>query len=349
MERNHALAPPHNANGEPPTIKSVLVTGASGFIAKHIVKDLLEHGFSVRASTRSEKRRTEIDVLFPEAEIDHVSLDLTSDEGWAEALAGVDVLMHTASPFPAEQPDDPNDLIRPAVDGTLRALNAAQVAGVNRVVLTSSVAAVYKDPNATSTSNIDESNWTDPDGENVSAYEASKTLAERAAWDFVAEHPEMKLTVVNPGAVLGPALDMNYGTSLEYVERFLAGTDPMVPNIQLSVVDVRDVARIHVAAIDNEQAIGERYIAAAGMASMPDMAHLLAKEFPEHKISTRTAPDWMVRLMARFVPMLRLVAQNLGRENTVDGSKASTAFGFEYVSPPEAVLASARHLVDNGK
>lgn len=330
-------------------MKTVLVTGASGFIAKHIVKELLDRGYAVRASTRSDQRRTEIDDLFPDATIEHVTLDLNRDDGWAEALTGIDVLMHTASPFPGEQPDDPDELIRPAVDGTHRALEAARAAEVHRVVLTSSVAAVLHDPAASPTATIDESNWTDPDGDSVSAYEASKTLAERAAWDFAATHPETELTVINPGAVLGPALDANYGTSLEYMERFLSGADPMVPKVRLSVVDVRDVARMHVAAIDNHATIGERYIAAAGMTSMPEVAEVLAREFPERKIATRTAPDWFVRLMARFVPALKMVVNSLGRQNHVDGSKAAAAFGVEYISPIEASLASAHSLVGFGK
>lgn len=330
-------------------MKTVLVTGASGFIAKHIVKELLDQGYEVRASTRSDKRRAEIDALFPDAAIEHVTLDLNSDDGWAEALAGVDVLMHTASPFPREQPEDRDELIRPAVDGTRRALDAARAAGVNRVVLTSSVAAVLHDPATPPAGTIDESNWTDPDGDHVTAYEASKTLAERAAWDFAATHPEMELTVINPAAVMGPALDANYGTSLEYMERFLAGTDPMVPQVRLSVVDVRDVARMHVAAIDNRASIGERYIAAGGMTSMPEVAQALAREYPDRKIATRTAPNWLVRLMARFVPQLKLVVNSLGRRNQVDGSKAATTFGVEYLSPIEASLASAHSLVGFGK
>lgn len=328
---------------------TVLVTGASGFIAKHIVRELLDNGYVVRASTRSNHRRDELDALFPDAGLEHVTLDLNHDEGWADALADVDVLMHTASPFPGEQPDDPEDLIRPAVDGTLRALEAARAAGVNRVILTSSVAAVLHDPAASPTATINESNWTDPEGERVSAYEASKTLAERAAWDFAATHTNMKITVINPAAVMGPALDGNYGTSLKYVERFLAGTDPMVPNARLSVVDVRDVARMHVAAISNDMSIGERYIAAAGMTSMPEVAEALAREFPNHKITTRTAPDWLVRLMARFMPPLKLVVNSLNRRNHVDGSKAISTLGGEYISPVEACVASAHSLVKLGK
>jgi len=208
---------------------------------------------------------------------------------------------------------------------------------------------MYKDPSLSPTDPVDESNWTDPDGPKTSAYDASKTLAERAAWEFVANNPQMKLTAVNPAAVLGPAMDMNYGTSLEYAERFMSGKDPMVPNVRFGIVDVRDVAKIHVATIDHEASIGERYVACAGSMSMPEMADSLAKEFPDHKIATRRAPDWLIRIMARFVPLLKVVADGLGRTNDVDGTKATREFGFTYIPAADAVLASGHFLADHGK
>ncbi|MBT5581009.1 MAG: aldehyde reductase [Acidimicrobiaceae bacterium] len=330
-------------------MSTVLVTGASGYIAKHIVRELVEQGHAVRASTRSEKRRAEIGALFPDAEIDYVSLDLTSDEGWTEALDGVDVLMHTASPLPSDQPKDPQELIRPAVDGTKRALRAAHRAGVHRVILTSSVAAVFKGANLTNGTTLNESDWTDPNSPRATAYDKSKTLAERAAWEFVAEHGEMKLTTINPGGVFGPAMDMNYGALLGYVERFLDGGVPMVANLTFSIVDVRDVARMHVAAMDQPESSGERFIASAGDVSMVELARLLAEAYPDRKISTRKAPDFLIRGIATFVPMLRAVVQNLGMHNPIDGTKASTTFGFTYITPQEAVLESARYLVTNGK
>lgn len=183
--------------------------------------------------------------------------------------------MHTASPFPLAEPKDPQDLIRPAVDGTLRALKAAKAAGINRVILTSSNAAIYKDANKSKDAASDERNWTSPDESSVGAYEASKTLAERAAWDFVAGNVGMALTTINPGAVFGPAMDRRYGTSLEIVERMMSGKDPVAPPMELPLVDVRDVAMMHVAAIDLDATKGERFSATADTLRFVDMCRML--------------------------------------------------------------------------
>lgn len=327
----------------------VLVTGASGFISKHIVRELLERGYQVRGSVRSERRADEVRALFPDADIEFVHLDLTSDDGWVDAMAGVDVLMHTASPFPAGEPKDPQDLIRPAVDGTMRALRAAQEAGVTRVILTSSCAAIYKDAAKPPQDRSTEANWTDPDGPATSAYEASKTLAERAAWDFVGEHPEMQLTTINPGAVFGPAMDTNYGTSLELTEQLMAGKFPMYPDINLPSVDVRDVARMHVAAIETPESIGNRYAANAGALRMVEMAETLAAAHPDRKIPTRTAPDLLVKVLGFVVPQLKQAARNLGRNSDVDGSAAERTFGFTYIPSRDALLASGAFLAANGR
>ncbi len=327
----------------------VLVTGASGFIAKHIVGELLNQDYEVRGSVRSQKRKAEIQKLFPDATIEFVTLDLTSDAGWDDALDGVDVLMHTASPFPEAEPKDPDTLIRPAVDGTLRALRAAQAAGVTRVVLTSSCAAIYKDSAKAPTARSTEENWTDPEAPYVSAYEASKTLAERAAWDFVAEHPEMQLTAINPGAVFGPALDLQYGTSLELAEQIFEGTFPMYPNLNLPVVDVRDVAHMHVAAIDNPDAVGRRFAANAGPLTMIEAAKTLKSAYPDRKIATRQAPDLLIKVMGMVVPIMKQAAYNLGRNSDVDGSAAEEVFDFTYIPSKDALLASAEFLAASGK
>ncbi|NNE12536.1 MAG: NAD-dependent epimerase/dehydratase family protein [Ilumatobacter sp.] len=322
----------------------VLVTGASGFVAKHIVRELLERGYEVRGSIRSERRKDEVDALFPDAGIEYAMLDLNADAGWAEALDGVDVLMHTASPFPSDEPKDRMQLIEPAVHGTLRALRAAHAAEVSRVILTSSCAAIYKDSNKPPEQQSTADHWTDPDADSTSAYEASKTLAERAAWNFVEEHPEMQLTVINPGTVFGPAMDANYGTSLELVEQLFDGKFPMYPDINLPVVDVRDVAHMHVAAIDDEAAIGRRFPANAGALTVLEAAEALKQAYPDRKIPVRKAPDVLVKLMGYVIPVMKQAAHNLGRNGDVDGSAAEHVFDFTYIPSRESLLASAAFI-----
>jgi nucleoside-diphosphate-sugar epimerase len=324
----------------------VLVTGASGFIAKHIVRELLEQGHTVRASVRSERGRAQVEALFPDAGIEFITLDLLSDAGWDEAMTGVDVLMHTASPFPGEDPKDPQDLIRPAVDGTMRALRAAHRAGVTRVVLTSSCAAIYKPAGVDPARVKTRADWTDPDGDATSPYEASKTLAERAAWDFVEEHPEMRLTVINPGAVLGPPMDEHYGTSLEYVELILGRGAPIYPQVSMPAVDVRDVARMHVGLMVADEAVGQRFPANVEAADLSTWARTLARAYPEARIPTRTAPNWLVRALATVMPPMRAAARNLGVNGEVDGSDAPRLLGFTYTPLNDSLLASAAAIRD---
>lgn len=325
-------------------MSTVLVTGASGFIAKHIVRELLDQGHSVKAAVRSGPRRAQVEALFPDAPIEFVALDLTSDEGWDAAMADVDVLMHTASPFPAEPPKDPQDLIRPAVDGTLRALRAAQAAGVTRVVLTSTCGAIYKPADREWSRVKTREDWTETDGPKTTAYEMSKTLAEQAAWRFVAEHPEMRLTTVNPGMVFGPAMDEHYGSSLATVEQIVTGGMPMAPKMNMPVVDVRDVARIHVRAMSDDGAVGQRFPANAGTLTVPEMAALLSEVYPDAGITRRVAPDWLVRTMSAFMPVMKTAAQGLGLNADVDGSDAPRQFGFDYISSRDALLASAEFI-----
>lgn len=254
--------------------KTVLVTGASGFIAKHIVLQLLNAGHMVVGSLRDTSRDGELreavtphltDATNLDKRLRTVALDLNRDDGWAEAMEGVDVLMHTASPFPMVQPKDENEVIRPAVDGALRALKAAHKAGIKRVIFTSSTVAVTNANLPAGKTRYDEDDWSDIDSAGSSPYLKSKTIAERAAWDFVkTEAPEMALTVINPGFVLGAPLDKNYGTSIKVIERALNGTDPMVPHFGFSTVDVRDVAEAHLRAMDDPSTIGKRHICVSG-------------------------------------------------------------------------------------
>lgn len=325
----------------------VLVTGASGFIAKHIVRELLDKGYAVRGTVRSEKRKAEIEALFPEAPLEFAFLDLAKDDGWAEAMQGCDILMHTASPFPLQEPKDPQELIRPAVDGTLRALKAAKAAGIKRVILTSSCAAIYKDASKPKSAPSDETHWTTADDPSVSAYEASKTLAEQAAWTFVGENAEMALTTINPGAVFGPSLDSHYGTSLELVERVMSGRDPFVPPLQLPMVDVRDVAMMHVSAIELDAAKGERFAASADTITFLALSEILRAWDPRLKAASKEAPLWLMRLLSIFRQEIRLVLTNAQLNLEVSGKKAERVFDFTYIPVGEAIIESAKSVSEH--
>ena len=340
------------------TSKTVLVTGASGFIAKHIVLALLNAGYGVVGSLRSAARGDEVlDAVRPhltsgdglDARLRFVTLDLGADAGWVEAMAGVDVLMHTASPFPMSQPKDENELIRPAVDGTLRALRAARAAGVTRAVLTSSTAAVMNSPRDPAQNRFDETDWSDPSHAAVTAYTKSKTLAERAAWDFVErEAGEIALTVMNPCLVLGRPLDDSYGTSLRVVERMLRAKDPMQPNFGIGIVDVRDVARMHVSALRTPDAAGKRIIGAAEFMWFVDIARTLEAAYPERKISTRTAPDFVVRFLGMFDRSIRSIVPVLGRRQDLDNARARELLGIDFIPAADSARAAAGYIMERG-
>ncbi|MGB0498495.1 MAG: SDR family oxidoreductase [Rubricella sp.] len=335
---------------------TVLVTGASGFIAKHIVLALLERGHDVVGSVRSTERGEEVRAMAeshlgqdPGAALRFVELDLTSDEGWAEAMAGVDVLMHTASPFPLSQPKDEADLIRPAVEGTLRALRAARDADLRRVILTSSVVSVaYGD--WTGQRAVSEADWSDPTLDRNTAYTKSKTLAEQAAWDFVGKDGSgIALTVINPALVLGPPADLRYGSSLQVVERILKGKDPMLPQVGFGVVDVRDIALMHVRAMERDKSIGQRFIGSNGWMWFAEAARVLKEQFPERRIPTRVAPNALIRLLGLFDPSIGTIRHDLGRRYDLDNTKAREVLGVEFRPAEEALRASARFLVKHNR
>ena len=338
--------------------KTVLVTGASGFIAKHIVLELLNAGYRVVGSLRTESRRDEVrDAVRPHlasaADLDQhlrfITLDLGKDAGWLEAMSGVDVLMHTASPLPMAQPRDENELIRPAVDGTLRALKAADAAGIRRVVLTSSTAAVTAAPSKADTERFDESNWSDPSWPGITPYTKSKTLAERAAWDFVeSQAPGMELTTINPCLVLGTPLDDHYGTSLRIVERLLRGRDPMLPKVGIGVVDVVDVARMHVLAMTAPGTTGKRIIGAAEFMWLAEIAELLKAAYPQKRIPMRTAPDILIRLIGLFDRSIRSIVPLLGRRQELDNARARTLLDMDFMPAAESVRATARYIMERG-
>ena len=332
--------------------RPVFVTGASGFLAKHIVLKLLEAGREVRASVRSAAkaeavRKAVLPLLPPDAasRLSFVTLDLTRDAGWTDALTGCLALIHTASPFPIKEPDEPMDLIRPALEGTMRALRSAQDAGVKRVVLTSSTVAILgSDSHAGRPAT--EVDWADTDRPGTSAYTRSKTLAERAAWDFVARAGKgIALTTINPGWILGPPLDADYGSSISLVRRVLRGRDPMLPELGFVVVDVRDVAEMHVCALDRPQSIGERLLAVSGSLSLPEWGRALKAAYPDRGIPTRAAPRWLLRALALFDAEVRAALPLLGQFPEASNQKARELLQMDFVAPKEALLASADWLV----
>lgn len=337
---------------------TVLVTGASGYIGKHIVLQLLNQGYEVRASVRNPEKSSEVlEALRPhltdpskiESRLSFVELDLEQDSGWDDALRGVDVLIHTASPFPIASPKDENDLIRPAVEGTLRALRAASAQGVTQVILTSSNAAIYGSDLPAGKTEFDETMWTDvnhPIGR--IAYTKSKTLAERAAWEFVAKNPSISLTTINPVLVLGAPLDKNFGSSISVIERILSGKDPLLPDLQFAIVDVRDVATMHVKAIGNEQTAGERFLAVAGTRSFIEIAKYLKSIYPQSKVKTGLAPTFLIRLLAFVDRDIKSILPMLGKPANSSGAKAQRVLGIDFIPVEVTVSETADYLIRSG-
>ena len=338
---------------------TVLLTGASGYIGKHITLQLLNQGYNVRASVRNLAKSSEvINAVKPhladskdlDSRLSFVELDLEKDSGWDEALNGVDVLLHTASPFPLASPKDENDLIRPAVDGTLRALKAAKSAGITRVILTSSTAAVYGRELPTGASEYDETMWTDithPVGR--VAYTKSKTLAEKAAWDYIkSSAPEIALTTINPVLVLGAPLDKNFGSSISVVERILNGKDPMLPDLNFAIVDVRDVAKMHVDAIKVDATKGERILASSETKSFVGIAKLLKATYPKSKVKTAQAPTFLINILGIFDGTVRSILPQLGKPMKISGAKAKRLLAINFIPADVSIKESADYLIKNG-
>ncbi|WP_102223823.1 NAD-dependent epimerase/dehydratase family protein [Acidimangrovimonas sediminis] len=335
--------------------KRVLLTGISGYIAKHVALKLLNAGHRVTGSLRDRTREDEVrSALVPHLDtpealgrLEFATLDLTSDDGWSRALRGAEVLVHTASPFPISQPRDPEALIRPAVDGSLRALAAARAAGVCRVVLTSSSAAIMTGtpPGRPYT----EDDWTDVNSRAATAYTRSKTLAERAAWDFVRDQaPSMALTTINPVFVLGPPLGRRFGSSVGVVRRMLSGRDPMVPRIGFPIVDVRDVAEMHLRAVETPATAGQRFIAADGSLWFAEMTAVLGTAFPDRRIARRVAPDLLMRTLGLFDPQIRSILPQLGKLEEVSNARAREVMGMTFIPAKQSLLETARYLVSEG-
>jgi len=333
---------------------TVLLTGITGFLGGHLARELLASGYHVRGSLRN-PARAEATAAALEAQgadisrLDFVTLDLTRDAGWTEAARGAHFVLHSASPFVTTMPRDPQELIGPAVAGTERALGAARVAGVERVVMTSSTVAIVNGRGARGPARLGPEDWADPAGGRMNAYAQSKTRAERRAWEMsAAGGPE--LAVINPGFITGPLPDDDPGTSGALILRFLRGQIPIAPKLFLHNVDVRDLARIHVAALTAPEAAGRRHPAAFSEVSIRQMATILAKALPEHarKMPRLTAPDWLIRAYALIDGDMRANVNELSYAPHLDATRAAALLGHKPIPPAASIADMARDLIAKG-
>lgn len=334
---------------------TVLVTGISGFIGGHIAAELLRRGYVVRGSVRSPARAAEVRAAMSDAGTDDTlleirQLDLLSDEGWAAATARCRFVLHVASPFVTTKPKDPEDLIRPAVQGTMRAINAALDADVERVVVTSSLAAVQYAP-ARRDHLFTASDWTRLDGRGLGAYTVSKVQAERAAWGIVERRGvPNRLAVINPGAVIGPLLSEDPGTSVTAIQQIMAGALPVIPDLRLPWVHVQDVADAHIEAMSSESAGGNRTIVATDPSSLVEVAAVLRERLPaaSTKIPTRSMPTWLTWIASVFVPQLRDNRWLIGSAQRFDHGPAEALLGRPFRSIPDTIEETGRSLVERG-
>jgi len=336
---------------------TVLVTGGSGFIASHTILQLLAAGYRVRTTVRNLSRESGVRAMLKNAggdpgdQLSFVAAELMSDTGWPAAVSGCEYVLHIASPFPSQVPKDENELIVPAREGALRVLRASRDAGVTRVVLTSSFAAIGYG-HAERQTVFTEKDWTNPAGDDVMPYTKSKTLAERAAWDFInREGAGLELAVVNPVGVFGPVLGPDYATSIMLVEKMMNGALPGVPRMCFGVVDVRDVADLHLRAMTNPAAKGERFLAVAGdFMWLTEIARVLKDRMGDRarRVTARQLPDWLVRL-ARFKdPAVKQIIPELGKWKNATSEKAQRILSWTPRSREESVVATAESLVKLG-
>jgi len=338
-------------------MSTVLVTGGSGFVGSHCILQLLAAGNTVRTTVRDVQKEAGVRGLLkvggaePGERLRFFAADLESDAGWAEAVAGCDYVLHVASPFPQTVPKDENEIIVPAREGALRVLRAARDAGVKRVVLTSSFAAIGYG-SKTQDALFTEADWTDPESEDALPYTKSKTLAERAAWDFIAsDGGGVELAVVNPVGIFGPVLGADYATSILLVQRLMDGAIPGLPQLWFGVVDVRDVADLHLRAMAHPAAKGERFLAVAGdFLSMLEVANVLKAHMGDaaKHVPTKQLPNFAVRLAAMADPAVKQILPELGKRKNATGEKAIRLLGWTPRSREDAIVATAESLVRLG-
>jgi len=335
-------------------MSTVLVTGGSGFVGSHCILQLLAAGHHVRTTVRNPQRQADVRSMLAHAggePGDHLAFaiaDLERDDGWAEAVRGCDYVLHVASPFPPALPAHEDELIVPARDGALRVLRASREAGVKRVVLTSSFAAVgYGQPPQSTT--FDETSWTNPNAPDVLPYVKSKTIAERSAWEFIdQEGGSLELAVVNPVGVFGPVLGPDFSTSILLVQRLMDGAMPGLPKLSFGVVDVRDVSDLHVRAMTHPAAAGQRFLAVSGdFMTIAEMAKVLKTRLGSaaSKVPTIQLPSWLVRIAALRDPAVKQILPELGKPRNATSGKAKRLLDWKPRSPEDALVATAESLI----
>jgi dihydroflavonol-4-reductase len=331
---------------------TVLVTGGTGFLGGWCVASLLERGYDVRTTVRDVAREravrdaVEAAGVDPDGRLTVVAADLTSDVGWGEAVAGCRYVLHVASPFPPIQPKDADELIVPARDGALRVLRAALDAGVERVVMTSSIAAVRSGRTSSESAPYTEADWTDGDDAAHTPYVRSKTLAEQAAWQHARSvGAEDRLVAINPGAIIGPVLNDDHSYSLQTIQRLLHGM-PAAPKLGFTFVDVRDVADLHIRALTDDAAAGERFIATDEFLWLGEVAAILRQRLGDaaSKVPTRVAPNLLIRAMGLVDGSVRSVVSDLGKRSWFSSEKARTQLGWMPRPVEDSIEDCARSL-----
>jgi len=335
-------------------MQRVLVTGVSGFIAGHITVELLKRGYSVRGTVRDLSKSDRIRAIcekqgLDQSKLDFVEANLDADSGWLDAMHGCDGVMHTASPFPMDEPRDQMALVAPAREGTLRVLKAAREAEIQKVVLTSSTVAVTNNRDEVPGYVFDDADWSNTSDDKIRAYALSKTLAEQAAWKDVEKHGGPRLSVINPSFVVGPLLDEQLSTSSNLIKQYFEGRFPAVPELCFGVVDVRDVACAHVNALERPEADGKRFIVAGGTRKMIDIAGALKTAFPERasKLPKFQSPKILVQIIALFQPSVRGLLPEVGKNYELDTILTREVLGLDLKTPEEALQAMGQSLIEH--
>jgi dihydroflavonol-4-reductase len=336
--------------------KKVLLTGITGFLGSHTAIQFLEKDYEVLGTVRNINRAKQIHDIISKytlkaGNLSFAEAELEDSEIWESLTRGVDYVQHIASPFPRELPKDEEELIKPAREGVLNVLKAAAKNGVKRVVLTSSAAAIVYGKKKGNRSGIyNEENWTALENtRDLTPYIKSKTLAESAAWEFMQkETTGMELTTVCPGAILGPVLEQDFGTSANIVIKTLDGSIPALPDIGFDIVDVRSVADLLIKAMENPVAANKRYVAANGFYRFKEVAQVLKNNYPDKKVSNRIMPNFFTRLFSNFDPSLKPILIDLGQERKLDSSKAKKELNWKPILAKEAILSCAESVVQQG-